>query len=334
MENINVNIEDLIVRFFNDLLEPAEEKILYTWLKESEKNRNRFFELRDIWLASGLINKDFNREKAWKLVTEKITAFESSRKKKRIERIIMTWASAAAVVALVLTLLNIFHIKSSELAFDSHSKINKVLSENSKKKIVLPDNSVVWLNKNAMLYYPDRFDGEKREVKMEGEVYFEVVKNEEKPFIVNFGDDQIKVIGTSFNVKNIIENGKNEIVLLTGSIELHLGGTERKITLKSNEKLSYSTVNKEVIVDPVDGSLYNVWTKDRLRFDNEKLSYVIANLEVWYGTKIECPKSLAEEIRVTFTIIDETEEQMLKSLSKVAPIKYRLEKGKMFIFPK
>lgn len=133
----------------------------------------------------------------------------------------------------------------------------------AKTKITLPDSSVVWLNANACLRYPREFSEQIRQVEIKGEAFFEVRKDEKKPFIVQTDGIGIRVLGTTFNVD--AEPEKTEITLLTGKIGLYkytnqsqtadriLLPGERAVFLKSDNKLSISTIRPENTISWVTG---------------------------------------------------------------------------------
>ena len=125
-----------------------------------------------------------------------------------------------------------------------------------------------------------------------------------------------------------------EIVLLTGSVGLELSGIQKNIMLKPNERVVYSKVSKDSHIETVDASKFNIWTQDKLTFDNNTLSNVIPCLEIWYDVTIDCPEDLANNTRVSFTILNETKEQMLKVLALVAPVDYTVKDNHIFIYSK
>ena len=92
---------------------------------------------------------------------------------------------------------------------------NQVINE-----YTLPDGSVVALNSNSKLVFPKQFNGDTREVTIEGEAFFDVKPNPEKPFIINAGKAQIKVVGTSFNVSAYPETETLEVVVKTGKVQV------------------------------------------------------------------------------------------------------------------
>lgn len=326
-------MKDVIIRFFDETISSNEKKQLHDWLKESEQNRKEFLEMHDIWASSALINKKFNAEKAMEVFIENMKKLDDSqRKHKKLKRFIQLASGVAATIALLFYINYADRLRDSVESRDNYTHVVK--AQQSKERIVLPDGSVVWIDKGSVLSYSDRFNKQTRGVKIEGKAFFDVAKDKNKPFIVDLGEDKIKVYGTSFNVRNLIKESDVEIVLLTGSVGLELSGAQQNIMLKPNERVVYSKVSKDSHIEKVDASKFNIWTQDKLTFDNNTLSNVIPCLEIWYDVTIDCPEDLANNTRVSFTILNETKEQMLKVLALVAPVDYTVKDNHIFIYSK
>ena len=326
-------MKDIIIRFFDQTISSNEKKQLHDWLKESEQNRKEFLEMHDIWASSALINKKFNAEKAMEIFIENMKKLDDSqRKHKKLKRFIQLASGVAATIALL------FYINYADRLRDSvesrYNYTHVVKAQQSKERVVLPDGSVVWIDKGSVLSYSDQVNETIRRVKIEGKAFFDVAKDKNRPFIVDLGEDKIKVYGTSFNVRNLIKESDVEIVLLTGSVGLELSGAQQNIILKPNERVVYSKVSKDSHIEKVDASKFNIWTQDKLTFDNNTLSNVIPCLEIWYDVTIDCPEDLANNTRVSFTILNETKEQMLKVLALVAPVDYTVKDNHIFIYSK
>lgn len=326
-------MKDIIIRFFDQTISSNEKKQLHDWLKESEQNRKEFLEMHDIWASSALINKKFNAEKAMEVFIENMKKLDDSqRKHKKLKRFIQLASGVAATIALLFYINYADRLRDSVESRDNYTHVVK--AQQSKERIVLPDGSVVWIDKGSVLSYSDRFNKQTRGVKIEGKAFFDVAKDKNRPFIVDLGEDKIKVYGTSFNVRNLIKESDVEIVLLTGSVGLELSGIQKNIMLKPNERVVYSKVSKDSHIEKVDASKFNIWTQDKLTFDNNTLSNVIPCLEIWYDVTIDCPEDLANNTRVSFTILNETKEQMLKVLALVAPVDYTVKDNHIFIYSK
>ena len=142
----------------------------------------------------------------------------------------------------------------------------------------LEDGSRVWLNSASELRYPVRFTGKNRQVILEGEAYFEVVRNEARPFIVQSGRQQVEVLGTSFDVTAYEGEPGIYTTLLQGSVEV--SGEGDKQLLKPGQQAIYTEEGIEV--REVNAALYCSWIQDRFVFVSEELEAVARKLERWY----------------------------------------------------
>lgn len=139
--------------------------------------------------------------------------------------------------------------------------------------LTLADGTRVWLNSQSELRFPTRFNGEKREVYMEGEVYLEVKRDEERPFIVYAGETEIRVLGTSFNVKAYAEEGEVVTTLLSGKVSVGVG--ERSTKLDPGKQAIWNRKEDRISVREVDASRYISWTKGVFEFEDLSLAEII-----------------------------------------------------------
>lgn len=151
-------------------------------------------------------------------------------------------------------------------------------------KLVLADSSTVYLNSGSSLVYPDEFDSDKREVYLEGEAYFKVVKDGKSSFCVRTAYKSVEVLGTQFNVLSDQEAELFQTVLVSGKIALD--GNNETMILEPNQCYTYAADNAEEKLESVDVSNYISWIDGRLKFEKEALSNVIRKLEKIYNVKI------------------------------------------------
>ena len=142
-------------------------------------------------------------KRAFKRFTTGIEAKERARRQRRLSYYMKV---AASVAILLVCSLGGYFTGQNQL-FDSSIEeqliMNRVImGKGSKGSVTLPDGTTAWLNANSMLIYPEQFSDNKRSVKLEGEGYFEVVRNEKAPFFVETDGMIVNVLGTHFNVKN------------------------------------------------------------------------------------------------------------------------------------
>lgn len=147
----------------------------------------------------------------------------------------------------------------------------------------LEDGSRVWLNAGSELSYPARFKGKQRVVYLKGEAYFDVMRNEEKPFVVQVEDVQVKVLGTEFNV-TAYGNGKVETVLVEGAVSMNHG--EKKVLLKPNQKGMFEADDNLISVEDVDVLPYVAWKNGDFIFKDESLESIMDKLSRWYDLEV------------------------------------------------
>ena len=144
----------------------------------------------------------------------------------------------------------------------------------------LADGTRVWLNTESKLRYPVAFTGEERRVEMEGEVYFEVAKNREKPFIVTVNGVDIRVLGTSFNVSAYQEDVVTTLV--TGKVQLKKG--DEQVVLLPNQQAIWS--DDKFKVKQVDARNYVLWKEGIFYFEDVDLETILDDMARWYNVNI------------------------------------------------
>ncbi len=210
--------------------------------------------------------------------------------------------------------------QSSNTMFVATSGIQNMQS------ILLPDGSQVQLGPGSKLVYPSEFDGKTREVKLEGQAFFDIAKDKSKPFVVKTKDMDVTALGTAFEVFSYEMENSIETVLLNGKVKVDLlhGNHKREVFLNPNDKLTLSRSDARISIEKVNATKYSDWRNlGILSFENEKLSMIIPRLEKWYGQKIFCQKDLANTYRFTFKVRNESLDRILYILNNSSPIKYK-----------
>ncbi len=230
---------------------------------------------------------------------------------------------------------------------------NKINTERGAKTTVhLPDGSVVTLNSGSRLSYNKDFGVKNREIKLEGEAYFDVVKNPGMPMIVSTGSVDVKVLGTTFNVKAYPEDAVVEASLFTGTIQLTSAkDPERVIMLRPREKVTISqqhdlsgtpavsrekqreTVSlQQVMFNQTDSSFdETAWMKNKLVFKAARFRDVANELQRKFNTDIYFNDPVFQEIRITGTFSDESVHEIILELQQTIPFQYTSSGHKIYI---
>jgi transmembrane sensor len=288
--------------------------------------------------------------------------FFSKPDKKSFFKSWMTYALLACCIMVVVLLYpslvnNIKDEKEEKIA----NSVNEIaISPGSKSKIQLPDGSQVWINAGSKLTYAGMMKGLTREVTLDGEAYFDVVKDATHPFIVHTSGIDIKVLGTAFNVKAYKIEPTIEATLIHGSIEV----TNRnrpdapKIMLKPREKLVFSNdiyivrknVSKAISLSGVNGGRPSsilitllkrniadssisetAWIYNKLSFEDKSFEELAKDMERWYNVKFAFRNKKIAQFHFTGSFINETIEQVLEALKFSVNFKYTITDGSILI---
>ncbi|MDL2319997.1 DUF4974 domain-containing protein [Alistipes sp. OttesenSCG-928-B03] len=154
----------------------------------------------------------------------------------------------------------------------------------SEYKVRLDDGTMVWLNSESSIEYPKEFIGDKRNVKLTGEAFFEVAKDTGRPFAVEVEDMLITVLGTSFNI-NAYNKESYFTTLLSGCVLVADRNGSQAIELRPNQQASFA--EGRIDVKEVDAEMYASWTKGKFYFRATPMEDIAAQLERWYDVEFE-----------------------------------------------
>ncbi|WP_299548757.1 FecR domain-containing protein [Seonamhaeicola sp.] len=199
-------------------------------------------------------------------------------------------------------------------------------------QITLSDGTKVHLNAGSSIRYPVYFIKDKnRIVYLEGEAYFDVVKNSEQPFIVKTDNMNIEVLGTKFNVSSYPEDPSINTVLVEGSVSINSDKNKNNTILKPGHKADWKKQSGKVLVNNVDTSIYTAWIEGRIVFEHMPFENILVKLERHYDISITNNNlDLAKE---TFTASFDIEsiEQVLKAFSKNYHFTYTINQDQITI---
>lgn len=155
-------------------------------------------------------------------------------------------------------------------------------------RVKLPDGSSVWLNAVSSLKYAANFATlQKRIVQLQGEAYFEVSKDKSRPFIVESNGQEVKVLGTHFNINSYPENKVIRTTLLEGSVQVSsslIGKTKQSLILKPNQQLLLTTKSIDIKEVPTEDVI--AWKNGAFAFNEESLESIMQSLSRWYGVEV------------------------------------------------
>ncbi|MBI9061008.1 MAG: FecR domain-containing protein [Marinilabiliaceae bacterium] len=206
-------------------------------------------------------------------------------------------------------------------------QLNKLVVPYGKTaNLTLADGTKVWLNAGSRLVFPLAFEKKTREVFLEGEAYFDVHHNEDKPFKVLTKDVKFTVLGTTFNVNAYSDNSKIEAVLVDGSlrVENKLTFSKKQVTLKPGQKSAYNASAKQMWVADVDPSYYTAWKEGYIMMRKSSITSVVERLQRFYHQEVNISEEvLRKNHKITGKLVlTQNKEQAFAALCEITDMKY------------
>ena len=324
-------IEELLPGYLSGDISDKDRLIVDEWRKESSENEEIYRESLKAWEAIPLLRdmEQFNSFEALKKVNTRLSQSYSSKWRVNIQR-------AAAILVLPLLAwsgyLTIRNLSMKKLPQEYVMMQTVTSRQGMVTKFSLADSTKVWLNSGSELQFPVRFTGDMREVKLRGEAFFEVAKNEKQPFRVNAKELDIDVTGTSFNVVSYDDDIQSEVTLIEGKISLSAekGQVKKELgAMHPGQRAVFKKKTQEVYTKEVEVDKYISWRNGSLIFRDDPMEDVIRRLSRWFNVEIVVNDPEIKSYIYTATFRNENLEQVLKLLKMSAPIDYRILESKV-----
>ncbi len=194
----------------------------------------------------------------------------------------------------------------------------------TREKIQLDDGTTVWLNDGTAFRYPEKFAAKERRVFVDGEAYFEVAANPEKPFIIENPLVNTIVTGTSFNIRGYSSDHYFEATLSKGQVRLQKD--DRELKMVPGQQVQYCDQDDQFLTRNVNPAIYSSWIEGRLILKDEPFALAMLKLSRWYNAEILIRDEELKEFKLTATLENEKVEQTLDHIAYALPVKYRIQK--------
>ena len=268
-------------------LSEMEEQQFQKWLGDSPNNQNTYEVMKKSWEVESEVQIKAQQGRLFDKIVEEIGEDEFSKyEQAKVIPLRRLMSYAAAVVFLVISTMAIWSITQPTGISENVAMVTKSNPKGQKSTIHLPDGSKVVLNAGSSLSYPSAFAGNFREIILDGEAFFDVMKNPEQPFIVRSKNISVRALGTAFNVNAMRES--IEVALTEGRVQVTRDNdTETALILNPGEMASIDPAQNELIKSQFDINRVTAWTDGRLVFQDASMQEVLDKLENWYGVDIE-----------------------------------------------
>lgn len=265
--------QELLNKYIAGDATPEEKEEVARWLDADKKNMKEFLALRKLYDIS-----------IWQQEQTPVAKDNLSLGNKRwtLRSASFELAKVAAIFILAFTIVYSFLINEDN---DSAKMQTIFVPPGQRAELTLTDGTKVWLNAKTTFTFPDKFTANNRRVTLDGEGYFDVTKNPEKPFIVNTERYDIKVMGTEFNVTAYSGSSVFETSLLKGAVEVFSPAKDTKVSLEPHMR-TYEE-NGILKKDTIEHENYFLWKEELICFYDEPVDKMIKKLQLYYDVKID-----------------------------------------------
>ena len=293
---------ELIQRYVTGNTGPEERQAVKSWMAESQENRRLVLELKEVWDQSPPENFKVDVQHAWeqfryrnqKKTQSSVPVIGYVRKKSKIP--VYLFRAAAVLIAALFAGLFVHYQMNLEEQRDAeqtavYNALQELVTEKGEKaRVTFSDGTQVMLNSASSVQFPRVFHGSAREVYLDGEAYFEVAHNPDKPFIVHSQDARVEVLGTEFNVRGWNDDPAVEVVVRGGKVSVQSSVRQpdyrSKVILTEGLKTELERGQDPLEPQRVDPVHHLLWTSGGMHFDNKPFYRVVQDLERRFNVDI------------------------------------------------
>jgi len=312
-----------INRFFKGECSEEDRSYLNEVFCDRDKEKELEKHLRRQWYEL-LSESDLKEEQLdhilYRIHYEVNTKLEKS--KRTLSTFVKWFSRVAAVLILPLLIYSGIHFyRSANKENTSWVEINAPAW--TRAQFSLPDGTQGWLNSNSSVKYNGDFTNT-REVVLDGEAFFDVKKNDKRPFKLSTDEIIVTVLGTRFNIASY-ENAKSvEVVLEEGRLLFNNKEMNKSYSMQPNDCIIYNKKLDDFTIEVVEPETYSSWTNGKLVFRNDSLDVIARRLERWYNIEVEVRGNMTNQSRLRATFVDENLEKVLKLLKLSLPVTYEI----------
>ena len=333
--------EQLLIRFLTHTCTPEDLRSIDQWIASGKPNADWLFEMERIWSLKDELRFSDRREieEAYNRFTLSLgksknakphfySSLGKSKNAKPHFYIYPILKYVAAVIIIGLLGLNLYKMVQPATVGENTVEVPK----GQRASLMLSDGTKIWLNSQSKLIYPTQFSDKERNVRLEGEAFFDVAHKEHLPFVVHSPLLAIKVLGTKFNVKAYFDE-KSVVTLAEGKVEVETNDCKNRLTLKPNEQVSYSGSSGLALEKNINTNTVKLWMKGEGVFIQCRLDHIVRDLERKFDVKIVITDhSLSSEVFTCRFKDTATIEQVLHLLKETRRLDYLFEGEQIRIF--
>lgn len=330
-------MEDIVIKeYTNQELSQAEKMKLDIWLSESPKNRKVYAQMKLALTYPDTAHRARMEEEVWKNLKTRFSADQYKPNDRSSSLSNLVWLRVAAVLILCLSAILMLHQAGYVNPFDKQGLVEvkvveKVSLPGQKITTKLPDGTTVKLNADSKLLVPEFFTGDKREVKLIGEAFFDVARDETRPFIIKTSDLEIEVLGTSFNVSAYEDATSRSVSVKSGKVAVKSYRKGTAVELEPNE-MGILAEEGQLLKKPIENeNLVFGWIEQQIVFKDQPIERVLNTISRWYGVEVEFEKQIRSERLYTASYENPVLREVMESIAHVYNFNYEINGKKIVI---
>jgi len=314
-------MENLLLRYYEGETTEDETALVEEWLEASEENRRTARQVQTLGLAADMaqISSRLDVKKALEDVHRKM-------KQKKVNRYRVLFrgmqrAAAILFIPLMVSWSILYWDKDKEEIHMMEVRTNPGMTTS----VELPDGTEVVLNSSSSLRYPSRFADDKREVKLVGEAFFSVAKDEKKFIVGTLNNSKIVVHGTEFNVEAYKGSRTVQTTLVSGKVSFSYvnNGRRNNVMMIPGQKVIYDIVREKVVVKEVNVDVETCWKDGCLIFRNTPFEEILKSLSKRYNVEFILKKASLKQSSFTATFTKQRLERILEHFRISSNIHFR-----------
>ena len=309
---------NLLARYMAGETNEMENNAVIVWAEKSPENSALLKDLKSDWSKIDMIQEKFNVDHAWGKLHNRINGIEEVTAPQILPEIKRNLFSVPLKIAASLLFLFAFGVAMVTVVNRIQNITVTALLDEKGKSVELPDGSRIYLNTDAQISYPKRFGNKSREIRLDGEAFFEVTPDKEKPFLIYIGESRIKVLGTSFNVKSKNNDQSVEVYVSTGIVELaDRNNLDNRVLINSGD----IGIIENNLINLVKAGNANpiAWKTGTMTFVDTPIQDVISLLNNVYDVNISVKGSGVDTIKINGSYQGDPLDDILNVISQHNP---------------
>jgi len=319
---------DIVRKYLNGKFSINDKNIIDKFFEDDHYSSELNDVLKEYWEETTV--KEIGNNKNLDAILDKINhriLLLSSKGTSKFKILLQLYSRVAAVLLLPVLLFSIYYYPNPANKDLTTTWVEVHSPYGARTQFSLPDGSIGWLNSGSIIKYPVPFSSV-RMVVLNGEAFFDVVKNPESPFIVDANHVKVKVLGTSFNVVSYDNDSISEVIVASGKVEVSKAGQILTSELLPSERLIVNQSKNSFSKSSVDIQNYTSWKTGKLIFLNDNLDEVVRKVSRFYNVDFEVKENVNRKELFRAILEEESLEEVLRYMKLTMSVDYTIQERK------